>query len=378
MQVAVSLVLVVSGALLVRSLTVAARVNLGYDVDHIAFLAVAGEMNSLEGDRAGAFFEQGRQRLQALPQVEAVALASRVPLSLNNNGFSVFIEGHQAAASDEPYQIDGAYVDEHYVNAVGLRLVSGRGIEPADRDEQRRVAVITEAMARRYWPDRDAIGRDFRLRFDGEPWRVIGVVADYKVNTPGEKARAYMHLPLRRNDAFANYVVRTRLPAAPLVPVLERELRTLSPDLVFMDTGTFRDLADVRLFPVLAGAVLIGTFGLLALAVAAVGLYGVIGYSVSRRVREIGIRKAFGAESGEVVGMVMKEGMILVVIGGVVGAGLAALASQALSSVLFVGPFDVLAFAMAFTVLLAVAAFANAVPAWRASRVDAMIALRHD
>ena len=123
---------------------------------------------------------------------------------------------------------------------------------------------------------------------------------------------------------------------------------------------------------------MIGTFGLLALAVAAVGLYGVIGYSVSRRIREIGIRKALGAESREVVGMVMREGMVLVVIGGVVGAGLAALAARALSNVLFVGPFDVLGFGMAFAVLLVVSALANVVPAWRASRVDPIIALKHD
>src|SRR5687768_14514624 len=247
-----------------------------------------------------------------------------------------------------------------------------------DRDEQRRVAVITERMARRYWPDRDAIGRDFRLRFGDTPWRVIGVVADYKVNTPGESSKPYIHLPLRRNDSFANYIVRTRLPAAPLVAAFERELRTIDPNLVFLDTGSFRELADVRLFPVRAGAWLIGTFGLLALAVAAIGLYGVIGYSVSRRVREIGIRKALGADSREVVGMVMREGMVLVVVGGVVGAALAAMASRALSSVLFVGPFDILSFVMAFGVLAAVAALANAVPAWRASRVDAMVALRHD
>ncbi len=378
LQVAVSLVLVVAGALLVRSLNVAARVDLGYDVDRIAFLSIAGEMNGLEGDRAGAFFEQGRQRLLVMPQVEAVALASRVPLSLNNNGFSVFIDGHQASASDEPYVMDGAYVDERYGEAIGLRLISGRGIEAADRVEQRRVAVITESMARRYWPDREALGRDFRLRFEGDPWRVIGIVADYKVDTPGEDPKPYIHLPLGSNDGFANYVVRTRLRAEPLVASFERELRTLKPDLVFLDTGALRELVDVRLFPVRAGAWLIGAFGVLALAVAAVGLYGVIGYSVSRRVREIGIRKALGAESREVVGMVMREGMVLVLIGGAVGAGLAALASQALSSVLFVGPFDILSFGAAFAVLVAVAALANAVPAWRASRVDAMVALRHE
>ena len=377
MQVAVSLVLVVAGALLVRSLGVAARVNLGFDVDRVAFVAVAGEMNGIEGAQAGAFFEQGRQRLQAMAQVEAVGMTTRVPLSLNNNGFSVFIAGHQASAADEPYRIDGAYVDEHYFEALGVRLVAGRNVDAADRLENRRVAVVSESMARRFWPDGQALGRDFRLRFDGEPFRVIGVVADYKVDTPGEAPKSYIHLPMRLDDSFANYVVRTRLPADPMVATVERELRTLRPDLVFMDTGTLRDLADVRLFPVLAGAWLIGTFGLLALAVAAIGLYGVIGYSVSRRVREIGIRKALGAESGTVVGMVMKEGMVLVLIGGVVGAGLAALASQALSSVLFVGPFDFLSFGAAFLVLASVAALANVIPAWRASRVDAMVALKH-
>ena len=378
LQVAMSLVLVVGGALLARSLSVAARVDMGYDIDRTAFLAIAGEMNGLEGARAGTFFEQGRLRLQALPQVEAVALASRVPLSLNNNVFSVFIEGHQASAADEPYGVDGAYVDERYNDAMGVRMISGRGIEASDRDEGRRVAVISQTMARRYWPDREAVGRDFRLRFDGDPWRVIGVVADYKVNTPGEPAKAYLHLPLRRDDSFANYIIRTRLPAASLVTTLERELRAMNPELVFLDTGSLRDLADVRLFPVRAGAWLIGAFGLLALAVAAVGLYGVIGYSVSRRVREIGIRKALGAESREVVGMVMREGMVLVGIGGAIGAALAAVAGQALSGALYVGAFDVLSFTMAFAVLAIAAALANVVPAWRASRVDPMVALRHD
>ena len=378
LQVAMSLVLVVGGALLVRSLSVAARVDMGYDIDRTAFLAIAGEMNGLEGARAGAFFEQGRQRLRALPQVETVALVSRVPLSLNNNWFPVFIEGHQASASDEPYNVDGAYVDERYNEAMNLRLIAGRGIEALDRDEGHRVVVISETMARRYWPDREAVGRDVRFRFDGDPWRVIGVVADYKVMTPGESPKPYMHLPLRRDDTFTNYLVRTRLPAGALVPTLERELRALNSELVFLDTGTLRDLANVRLFPVRAGAWLIGAFGLLALAVAAVGLYGVIGYSVSRRVREIGIRKALGAESREVVGMVMREGMVLVAIGGAIGAALAAVAGQALSGALYVGAFDVLSFTMAFAVLAIAAALANVVPAWRASRVDPMVALRHD
>src|SRR4029077_17712298 len=118
---------------------------------------------------------------------------------------------------------------------------------------------------------------------------------------------------------FGNYIVRTSVAGTGMVPALQRELRTLDPELVFLDKGAARGLADVRLFPVRAGAWLVGAFGALALFVAAVGLYGVIGYSVSRRVREIGIRKALGARPGQLLGMVLGEGMILVTIGGVLG-----------------------------------------------------------
>jgi predicted permease len=376
-QIAVSLVLVVGGALLVRSLAAAGRVPLGYDGDRTAYLSLALEMNGYDRDRGGQFLEEGVRRLQSLPQVEAVALTSRLPLSLNNNGFSLFITGHETP-DNRPIPVDGAYVDERYFDALRVKLLAGRNIEPADRDERRRVVVISNAMAQRYWPGQpeNALSRELRLREGGEPYRVIGVVADYKVDTPGESPKPYIHLPLSRQETFGNYIVRTSVAGSAMVPVLQKELRTIDPELVFLDKGTARDLADVRLFPVRAGAWLIGAFGALALIVAAVGLYGVIGYSVSRRVREIGIRKALGAQPGQLLGMVLGEGMVLVMIGGVIGIALAAAAAQVLSSVLFVGPFDMVSFAIAFGVLAFVALLANAVPARRAARIDPMVALR--
>jgi len=375
-QMAVSLVLLVAGALLVRSLAAAAQVDLGYPADRVAHLALPLEMNGYDRERAGRFLESARLRLEAMPQVAAVGMASRVPLSLNNNGFSLLVDGRQTSATDRPYVLDGAYVDEHYHGALGLTLVAGRGIEPADRDGPDRVAVINRTMAERYWPGEDAVGREFRLRWGGDPYRIVGIVADYKVNTPGESPTPYMHLPLGRRELYADILVRTRAPAAELVPVLERELRALDPDLVFLDTGSMRELVDVRLFPVRAGAWLIGVFGVLALVVAAIGLYGVIGYSVSRRVREIGIRKALGAEPRRLVGMVLGEGMVLVGVGGVIGAALAAFGARFLSSVLFVPPFDAASFGLALGVLAAVALIANGIPAGRAARVDPMVALR--
>ena len=377
-QVAFSLVLLVSGALMVRSLAAAQDTDLGYDADRVAYLGMAMEMNGYDGPESGVFFESGRLRLEALPEVEAVGLASRIPLSLNNNGFGVFIDGHQSSGTDEPYRVDGASIDEGYFAALDLQVLTGRGIEAADREERRRVAVVSETMANRYWPDEDAVGREFRTSWGGTPYTIVGIAEDYRVDTPGEDPKPYIHIPLPREAGFGAFLVRTAGPASDILPRLERELRTLDPELVFLETGAVRGLADVRLFPIRVGAWLIGAFGALALILAAVGLYGVIGYSVNRRVREIGIRKALGAESGKVVNMVLKQGMVLVAVGGIVGALLAGLSGQALSQVLYVGPFDALSFGLAFLVLAGVAAMANWVPAYRASRVDPMVALRGD
>lgn len=375
-QVAVSVVLLVAGSLMIRSLGAAGRVDFGYDVNRTAYLGLAMEMNGYDGLEAGAFYAAGKERLIGSPEVLAVGLTSRVPLSLNNNGFSVFIEGHQTSPSDRPYHTDGARVDEGYFDALGLAIVAGRGIFPEDRDGGRRVAVVTEEMAARYWPGDDVLGKEFRTGWEGPSYEIVGVVEDYKVDTPGEEPKPYLHLPLSANSVYASYVLRTATPASALVPGMERTLRALDPDLVFLETGAFKNLADVRLFPIKAGALLIGVFGGLALLLAAVGLYGVIGYSVSRRIREIGIRKALGAESSLLIRMVLGRGMLMVGAGFLVGSGLAFFAAGFLSSVLFVSPLDLPSFAGTLVVLAVVAALANLIPARRASMVDPAVALR--
>lgn len=377
-QMAVSLVLIVSGTLLVRSLDVAQRVDLGFDSDRIARMGLAMEMNGYDRDRATAFLVSARSRLEATPQVEMVSLVSRLPLSPNNNGFRVFIDGRQASAADKPFAIDGAHVDENYFDLLRVPMVSGRDFEPADRAEGQRVAVVSKAMADQYWPGEDAVGREFRTSFGGDPYRIIGVAADYKVNTPGEAPTAYMHLPYPVRSTYADVMVRTSVPAQTMVARLTGEIKAINPDFVFLNSGTLRELADVKLFPVRAGAWFMGVFGLLALAVAAVGLYGVIGYSVSRRVRELGIRKALGANPRSLVTMVLGEGMRLVFVGGIVGSALAIAGARALSSVLFVEPFDVPSFGIAFGVLALVAFAANWMPARRAANVDPIIALRQE
>jgi predicted permease len=375
-QVAFSLLLLVVGALMARSLGAAAHVDLGYDAARTAHLSVSLEMNGYDAQDGGALIEAGKQRLLARPDVHAVGLTSRAPQSLNNNGFGIFIDGHPATLADRPIILDGASVDDGYFDALQLRIIAGRGIEHADREPRRRVAVVTEALARSLWPGAEAVGREFRTSRGGEPWRVVGVVQDYKVDSPGEAPKAYLHVPLPLHVTHAAFLVRTATPASGLVEELTRELRVLDPELAFLETGTLRDAVNVRVFPVRAGAWLIGAAGVLALLLAAIGLYGVIAFSVSRRIREIGIRKALGAETSTVIGMVVLRGLFLVVMGGACGAVLAAVAASALRGVLFVDVFDPVSFAVAFVALLLVAAAANGVPAWRASRVDPMVALR--
>ncbi|CAN5875343.1 hypothetical protein BH23GEM9_BH23GEM9_07870 [soil metagenome] len=218
----------------------------------------------------------------------------------------------------------------------------------------------------------DAISYPNYLDYRAQTQTLTGLIA----HTNFESPKAYIHLPLPLHGDFADLLVRTATRAAPLVPMLVRELRVLDPELIFIQTGTLREAVDVRMFPVRAGAWMIGVSGVLALLLAAIGLYGVIAFSVSRRVREIGIRMALGAETATVVGMVVRRGVILVGIGGILGAVMAVAGASALSGVLFVGVFDPVSFGLAFAALMVVAALANWVPATKASRVDPMIALR--
>jgi predicted permease len=359
-----------------RSLWAAGNTDFGYDVDRTAYLGLAMEMNGYSPQEAEAFYAAGSVRLLAVPEVEAVGLTGRIPLSLNNNGYGLFIEGHQSSSADRPYGVDGASIDEGYFAALNLDILQGRGILPEDRDGNRRIAVVTQALAERYWPSENVLGQEFRTSWEGGPYEIVGVVQDHKVDTPGEAPTPYLYLPLSRNEVYSNYVVRTSNPAVTTVPQLERTLRSLDPDLVFLETGSLEKLAEVRLFPIKAGAWLIGIFGGLALLLAAVGLYGVIGYSVSRRIREIGIRKALGAEPRGLIAMVLGRGLAMVGIGFLVGSVLAFFAAGVLSSVLFVSPFDLPSFGVTLLILTGIATLANVLPALRASRVDPAIALR--
>ncbi|MGE3190560.1 MAG: FtsX-like permease family protein, partial [Vicinamibacterales bacterium] len=236
-------------------------------------------------------------------------------------------------------------------------------------------------MARQYWPGRDAVGQLIYLDgFDRDPHEVVGVSRDHKVRSVGEEPRAYMHVPAGRSR---NIVIIARMAggrsAEAAVPTLQSALWALEPDIVFTEATTASAVAASTVAPTRIGAALLGAFGALALLLAAVGLYGVVAYSVSLRTREVGLRMALGAERGAVVRLVLGQGARLAAAGIAIGLLVSAGVGKVLESLLYgVSAFDPVAYGVAAVLLFTVAVSANLIPALTASRIDPVRALRSE
>ena len=379
-QLALSLVLLVAGALVLRGLHRANQIRPGFDPDRLAVLEFNLKMNGYSNEQATALQQRVTERLRALPGVEKVSLVSRPPLGLDHGMEGIRIRG-QHGPDDPPALVDSASVDPDYFKALGVAIREGRAFTEADDEHAPKVVVVNEAMARRYWAGRSPLGeRIYTEGFDGPAFEVVGVVADYKVRDVGEEPVPYLHFAWRQQaDRRTTVLARTAGPAAPALPTLRRAVLDLEPAVVFSEDGTIADLLRVTLAPARAGAALLSAFGLLALMLAAVGLYGVVSYSVAQRTREVGIRMALGARVGDVLRLMLGRGMRLAAVGVGLGALLSMALGQVLSSLLYgVSSIDPVAFAGAATLLLAVAFVANFLPARRAARVDPTVALRYE
>jgi putative ABC transport system permease protein len=268
-------------------------------------------------------------------------------------------------------------VDVGYFDAMRIALLRGRVFTDADRAGSQPVAVINDTMARRYWPDEDAVGRRFRLYGFDDYLEVVGVVETVKYQSVGEAPQPCIFLPIAQNyvDA-ANLYVRTAAAPTSVIGAVRAAVRDVDAEMPIPNVFTVGEIIDQSLWAAKMTAGLLAVFGVLALVLSSVGLYGILAYSVTRRQREIGLRMALGAAGGDVLRLVLRQGLTLVAVGVVIGLAGAAAVSRALASLLYGSPTDLASFGGSAIALVAVATVATLVPALRASRVDPLVALR--
>ena len=379
-QLALTTVLLVVAGLLLRSLAAAQTADVGFRTTGLAMVSADTGMVRYEAERSDQFWKHVLERVQAMPGVESAALVTpRLPFDVNYNQTNIRIDGKQYESDDRGDTVANVSVTPEYFQTLDVPIVQGRGFTAADRKGAPLVAVVNESMARRFWPNESAVGKTFELAFSKSPtYEIIGVSKDHKLFAVNERPTPYLHFAAAQRPTGYNYVVaRTRGDAAQLLAALRRELLTIEPGLVFIGSNTMESSLELSLLPQRAAAWLALGFGALGTLLAAIGLYGVIAFSVARRTREIGVRVAIGADSRQVLGLVLRQGLVLAVIGAVTGVVLAAILARVMGGLLYqVGAFDPVAWALALSVLFSAALAANIIPARRAMRVDPVTALR--
>lgn len=376
-QVALSLVALIAAGLFLRSIQGAYAIDPGFATRDVAVLLVSPGQQGYDQPRGERFYRDVKERLQALPGVRSVAWAANLPLF---GGFarSVFIEGREEDKERSGILTIANTVDPGYFATTDTTVLRGRDITDADREGAAPVAVINEAMARRFWPNEDPIGKRFRFYGDTFYREVVGIVETVKYTTLGEAPQPCVFVPLAQNygDTMTLYV-RSSGDIAPVLGAARGELRALDPQVPVVQTFTVTDVIDQSLWAAKFSAALLGIFGTLALVLASLGLYGVMAYSVSQRRREIGLRMALGAQQAEVLRLVLREGLTLVATGVAIGLAAAFVVSRGVASLLYaVSATDPVSFLGAATALVVVALVASYLPALRASRVDPIVALR--
>jgi predicted permease len=376
-QMALSLILLVCSGLFVRNLRAATTIDKGFSSDNLLVAAVDPGMNGYNRARADDFYRRLLARLTDLPGVRSVAFANDVILGFSNSDMGVGIPGY-TPTKNENMSVNYNIVSRGYFNTLDMRLLRGRDFTARDDSTGEAAIIVNQRFVDRFWAGQDPIGK--RIKTGGRDRTVVGVVATAKYFSLGEEPRPFMYLPLGQIHRTALAIhVRTAGDPARFAPHLRAEVAAMDPDLPLTDLRTMNNFLGVALFPArIVGAVL-GVFGVLGLVLAAVGMYGVMSYSVSQRTREIGIRMAIGAARREVVSLVMRQGMTLVLLGAAIGLAGALAAARLLHGILYgAGGIDLVAFTVVPGVLLSVAMLAIWIPARRAANVDPMRALRSE
>jgi predicted permease len=379
-QVAVSLLLLACAGFFIRSLQNSAHMDMGFRVDQTLMLSVDLGLQGYSEERGQQFYKQISERVRALPGVRDASVASYIPMGYENSLVNLFPEGQ---AIDDKSKTETAWddmVQPNYFRTAGTPVIQGREFTEADSATAPRVAIINDTFAKKLWPGQDPTGKTFRTEKNGPPIQVVGITKTGKYLFLYETPQLFVYFPMaQRYNSTASLLVYSQSDPQQLVSAVREQVRQLDAGLPVFAVTTMD--AHVQygkpLLPARLGAMLVGAFGVLGLVLASVGVYGVVSYSVSQRTQEIGIRAALGAQSSQVLRMVLKQGMMMALIGTGVGIVLSFLLFRGLATVLYgVKSTDLLTLSAVSALLLGVAFVASYIPALRATHVDPVVALR--
>jgi predicted permease len=377
-QVAVCLVLLVGATLFVRSLQAAQNISPGFEPDNLLMASVDLVPNGYTAETGRQFHTRLMEAMARVPGVDSYALARQVPLGISGTSSTgITVDGYTPQANEEVVIVYNV-VGPRYFETMRIGVVKGREFTTQDTTETTPSLIINETMATRYWGDREALGG--RVRIGNDEHQVVGIVKDIKYGQINEQPVPYMYLALSQTfTSTAILHVRSAAAPATVLGAVRAIVRDLDPNLPLFDARTMNEHMQTAVFAQRMGANLLGLMGLLAIVLAAVGLYGVIAYAVSQRTQEMGIRLALGAAPGDLLKMVLRQGLGITSLGLAIGLALSFAMTGFMRSLLpGIAPRDPITFITVPLVLLVVAVVAALIPARRAGHVDPVVALRYE
>ena len=386
-QVAMSAVLLIVGAVLVRSMVTAGAIERGFVTEGVLTAAIDVETRGYTPERGVKFYEQLLEQIEAAPGVLAASAIDIVPLTLSNSTTTLLKEGQTPPPPERAGDLEPVYftsVTPGHFKTLTIPLLAGRDFNASDGTGRAGVAIVNETMARRFWPGESPIGKRVRSwdwRDSLGPWiEVVGLARDSKYVTVGEAPRAFMYRPIAQEyTPIATLLIKTSGDPMHVLPTLRSRVQALDPDLPLFNVSTLEAATSLSLLPVQAAATVAGGLGVVALLLVAVGLYGVVSHLVRQRTREIGIRMALGAQPGAVVRQLAGQGMRWTLIGMALGIGASLLLTRLLASLLYgVSATDAISFVAIAALLFCSAYAASYLPARRATRIDPLSTLRYE
>jgi predicted permease len=376
-------VLLVGAGLFLRTLDNLRNVPVGFNPHNLALFRVSPLLNRYDQTRTRTLYTEILSRLETIPGVRAVALSDPALLSGRMSSTGIYVQGrsYPPGRSTAANTINGVVVSPGFFGVMEIPILAGRGFTDRDHGEAPKVAVINEAAARKYFQGENPIGKRFGSRPEtSAELEIVGVLRDAKYNSLRDEAPPTKYVPyMQQPTVGATFEVRTMGDPLAAMGAIREAVRKVDPNLPLMDVSTQTEQIERRFAQEKTFARACALFGVLALAIAAVGLFGVMSYSVARRTNEIGVRMALGARRQDVLRLVMRESMVLVAAGVVIGVTLAMAASRLVATLLFgLEPTDTLTMAGAVVMMVTVSALAGYLPARRAARVDPIVALRYE